>query len=158
MFLLFSVAFGLVVLGFVGLVVPGLPGAPILFLGLVAAAWAEDFGFVGWRTLLVLGGMAALTYVVDLAAAALGANVFGGSKRALGGAAVGAFVGVFFGLPGVLLGPFLGAMIGEFTTGRGIPKSGMAGLGATLGFMVGAVAKFALAVSMVGVFLLVRFG
>ena len=155
--LLWILAAGLVFVGLLGLVMPGVPGAPILFLGLVAAAWAEDFAFVGLRTLLVLGVMSALTYVVDLAAAALGAEVFGGSKRALLGAAIGAFAGLFFGLPGIFIGPFLGAMIAELTNRRSLEKAGIAGVGAMLGFLMGTVAKLALAVSMVGLFLLVRF-
>ncbi len=155
--LLWILAAGLVFVGLLGLVMPGVPGAPILFLGLVAAAWAEDFAFVGLRTLLVLGVMSALTYVVDLAAAALGAEVFGGSKRALLCAAIGAFAGLFFGLPGIFLGPFLGAMIAELTNRRSLEKASIAGVGAMLGFLVGTVAKLALAVSMVGLFMLVRF-
>ncbi len=155
--LLWILAAGLVFVGLLGLVMPGVPGAPILFLGLVVAAWAEDFAFVGLRTLLVLGVMSALTYVVDLAAAALGAEVFGGSKRALLGAGIGAFAGLFFGLPGIFLGPFLGAMIAELTNRRSLEKASIAGVGAMLGFLVGTVAKLALAVSMVGLFMLVRF-
>ena len=95
--------------------------------------------------------------MVDLAAAALGAEVFGGSKRALLGAAIGAFAGLFFGLPGIFLGPFLGAMIAELTNRRSLEKASIAGVGAMLGFLVGTVAKLALAVSMVGLFMLVRF-
>jgi len=154
---LWIVALVFTVGGFAGLVLPGLPGAPLLFLGLLSAAWAEDFVHVGWRTLVLIGVMGALTYVVDLAAAALGAEAFGGSKRALLGAGIGAFVGLFFGIPGILLGPFLGALIAELTMKQNLRKASMAGVGAMLGFLVGTAAKFALAAGMVAVFLLVRF-
>lgn len=155
--LLWIAAFALGIAGFAGLVIPGLPGAPLLFLGLAAAAWAEGFAFVDWRTLLLLAVLAALTYVVDVAATALGAQQFGGSKRAVAGAAIGVVAGLFFGLPGILLGPFLGATIAELSHRRHLRDAGIAGIGATLGLLVGTVAKVALAVSMVGVFLLVRF-
>ena len=143
--------------GLVGLVIPALPGAPVLFAGLFAAAWAEDFAYVGWRTLTGLGFMALLSYVVDIAATAFGAGRFGASWRAIVGATVGGIAGLFFGLPGIFLGPFFGAVVGELTAWRSLPAAGRAGLGATLGLAMGAAAKLALAVSMIGLFILVRF-
>ena len=44
--LLWLSAVVLVAAGMAGLVFPALPGAPILFAGLVVAAWAEDFTYV----------------------------------------------------------------------------------------------------------------
>ena len=154
---LWLLAFVLTVAGFAGLVLPALPGAVLLFAGLFAAAWAEDFAYVGWATLVVLGVMASSTYLLDFAATALGTGHFGGSKRAIAGASLGAVVGLFFGILGILLGPFVGAVIGELTAQRDPLAAGRAGVGATLGLVVGAVAKLAVAVSMVGIFVLVRF-
>jgi len=146
----------LVLAGLAGLVLPALPGAPLLFLGLVAAAWAENFAYIGWGTLTVLGGLAVLTYAVDFAAGAFGARRFGATNRAVVGAALGTLLGLFFGLPGVLLGPFVGAVTGELTGNRDLHRAGMAGFGATLGLALGAAAKIALAFAMLGIFLVVR--
>jgi hypothetical protein len=154
--LLWPLAVVMVVAGLVGLVLPALPGAPLLFGGLFAAAWAEDFAYVGAGTLTVLAAMALLTYAVDFAATALGAKKFGASKRAVVGAALGALVGLFFGIPGIILGPFIGAVIGELTTERGLAEASRAGVGATIGLVFGAAAKLALAFSMLGLFVLVR--
>jgi uncharacterized protein YqgC (DUF456 family) len=139
------------------LILPALPGAPLLFAGLLLAAWVEDFSYVGGGTLAVLGVLALLTYAVDFAASALGAKRFGASKRAVAGAAIGALVGIFFGLPGILLGPFVGAMLGELSDRRGPRDAARAGVGATLGLALGAAAKLALAFSMLGIFALARF-
>ena len=73
------------------------------------------------------------------------------------GAAIGAVVGIFFGLPGLLLGPFVGAALGEFSARRGMAAAGKAGIGATLGLVIGAAAKLALAFSMIAVFMAARF-
>jgi len=154
--LLWILSSALILAGLVGLVLPALPGAPLLFLGLVAAAWAENFTYIGWGTLTVLGGLAVLTYAVDFAAGAFGARRFGATNRAVVGAAVGTLLGLFFGLPGVLLGPFVGAVIGELTGHRDLHRAGMAGFGATLGLALGAAAKIALAFAMLGIFLVVR--
>jgi uncharacterized protein YqgC (DUF456 family) len=155
--LLWLLAAVLVVAGLAGLILPALPGAPLLFAGLLVAAWVEDFGYVGGGTLAVLGALALLTYAVDFAASALGAKRFGASKRAIVGAAIGALVGIFFGLPGILLGPFVGAVVGELTGRRGPRDAARAGLGATVGLALGAAAKLALAFSMLGIFALARF-
>ncbi len=155
--LFWIIAFLLVAAGIAGLIIPALPGAPILFGGLFMAAWAEDFSHVGWMTLMVLGVMAILTYAVDFLAGAFGAKRFGASRRAVVGAALGAVVGIFFGIPGVLLGPFIGAVLGEFSVRPDVRAAGMAGFGATLGLALGAAAKLALGFAMVGIFLIVRF-
>jgi len=155
--LLWILAAALVIAGLVGLVVPALPGAPLLFAGLFVAAWSEDFAYVGAKTLIALGGMAALSYALDFAATALGARRFGASGRAVAGAAVGAVVGLFFGLPGLLLGPFLGAVIGELTVRRELRAAAGAGVGAFLGLLLASAGKLALGFAMIGLFLLVRF-
>lgn len=155
--LLWALAALLVLAGLAGLFLPALPGAVLLFGGLALAAWIENFAHVGWGTLTVLGLLALLTYPADLLASAFGAKRYGASPRAITGAVVGAGVGIFFGLVGVLLGPFVGAVIGEFSTQRHLGRAGRAGLGATLGLVIGVAAKLALALAMLGVFAVVRF-
>ncbi len=163
--LLWTLAALLVVGGVLGLVLPGLPGAPLVFAGLIAAAAADDFEFVGVWSLLALGFMAGLTYAVDFVAGALGAKKFGASKRAVIGAAIGALVGalgvvvgLLAGLPGLVLGPFVGAVIGELSQHGNLRQAGWAGFGATLGLALGAAVKLGLALSMIGLFALLRFG
>jgi len=156
LFFLLALGACLVLLGVVGLVFPALPGAPLLFVGLVVIAWAEDFAHVGMGTLAVLAVLAALSYLVDILAGVFGAKRFGASARAMIGAGLGALVGLFFGIPGVLLGPFAGACVGEFTVRPDFKAAGRAGVGATLGLVVGAAAKIALAFSMLGIFAVMR--
>jgi uncharacterized protein YqgC (DUF456 family) len=154
--LLLLLAAVLVVIGICGLALPIVPGAPVMFLGLFLAAWAEEFVFVGAGTLLVLAGLTALTYVVDFIAGIFGVKLFGASGRAMIGAGIGAIVGLFFGLFGVLIGPFVGACIGEFSVSRQLHAASKAGVGATLGLVLGAAAKIALAFVMLGIFIFMR--
>jgi uncharacterized protein len=154
--LLWLLAALLIVVGFAGLILPAVPGIPLVFAGLVLLAWAENFAFVGWITLTALGLLALLSYGVDLLAASLGAKRFGASPRAVAGAALGVVAGLFFGLPGIVLGPFVGAVIGEFSRQASARAAMQAGLGAMLGLLFGALLKIALAFTMVGVFVLDR--
>ncbi|MCP3985274.1 MAG: DUF456 domain-containing protein [bacterium] len=153
---LFALSAVLVAVGLAGMMLPVIPGAPVLLAGLVVAAWAEDFVYVGYGTLAVLGLLVLLTYAVDFAAGVFGARRFGATRRGMVGAALGALVGLFFGIPGVLLGPFAGAVLGELSGQRGLDEAGRAGMGASFGLILGAAAKLALAFSMLGLFAAVR--
>jgi uncharacterized protein YqgC (DUF456 family) len=155
--MLWLLAVGLVIVGIAGLALPALPGAPLLFLGLVTAAWADNFAYVDTQLLVVLAILAALTYAVDIIAGALGARRFGASGWAIFGATAGALVGVFFGLAGIVLGPFLGALGAELLHSRNLTVAGKSGVGATLGMLAGALAKLAIAFSMLGLFAYARF-
>lgn len=155
--ILWIVAAILTFTGLSGLLMPVVPGAPILFLGLLCGAWAEGFQYIGVWSLLVLAAMAALTYVVEFAASAVGAKKFGGSRRAMIGAALGGVVGLFLGIPGILLGPFAGAVAGELSLQRSLDEASRAGFGTVVGLAVGLAGKFAIGVAMVGLFLLMRF-
>lgn len=150
--LLWICAVVFVAVGIAGTLLPVLPGVPLVFVGLLAAAWAGDFQAVGWPVLLVLAVLAAASFVVDIGASSLGAKRAGATRAATVGAALGALVGVFFGLPGLLLGPFAGAAIGQFLARRDVAEAGRVGAGAWIGFLVGTAAKLALAILMVLVF------
>lgn len=147
----------LIVVGLAGLFFPIIPGAILLFAGLALAAWADNFVYVGWATLTALGVLALLTYPADFLASAFGAKRYGASKRAITGAVIGAAVGIFFGLPGVLLGPFFGAVAGELLTQFHLGRAGRAGIGATLGLVIGVAAKLAIALTMLGIYAVVRY-
>jgi len=154
---LWTIAGVLVLAGLAGLILPAIPGAPLIFAGLVVGAWADDFAYVGVWTIVVLAVLTLVTIGVDFWATMFGAKRFGASKRAVIGALVGSIIGLFLGLPGVLFGPFIGAVIGEISSRGSLPQATRAGFGATLGLVLGAAIKLALALSMIGIFVAVRF-
>ena len=150
--LLWSLAVLLVVIGLAGILVPVLPGAVLVFVGLVLAAWADEFAHVGWFTLAILAILTIGVYLLDFLAGAYGTDRMGASKRAVVGAVLGGVVGLFFGLPGLILGPFIGAVAGEYTVRRNLGQAGRAGAGAWLGLALGAAVKVALVFVMLGIF------
>ncbi|MGY6518954.1 MAG: DUF456 domain-containing protein [Lysobacteraceae bacterium] len=149
-----TLAVVLVLVGLAGVVLPVLPGVPILFAGLWLAAWNAGFEPVGFWTLLILAKLTVLSILVDVLASLLGARRVGASARGLAGAAVGTVVGLFMGLVGVLLGPFIGAVLGEMSHGRGMREASRAGVGTWVGLLLGTVAKVAIAFTMLAVFAL----
>ena len=144
----------LIVVGFVGTVVPALPGVPLVFAGMLVAAWADGFQHVGLWTLIGLGVLTLIAVAVDFIAGLAGAKRVGASRLALFGAAIGTLVGIFFGIPGLLLGPFLGALIGELCAGGTLTRATNVGVGAWIGFLVGTVLKLGVCFAMLGVFAL----
>lgn len=143
----------IIVAGIVGTVVPALPGVPMIFAGLVLAAWSNDFAVIGWGTLSVLAVLTLFAILIDYLAAAFGAKRLGASTRAFWGATLGALIGMFFGLPGIILGPFIGAVIAELSGGQGARQAGRSGYGVWLGLVFGTAAKLSIAFLMLGVFL-----
>ena len=143
----------LLVLGLAGTVVPFLPGTPLIVAGALVHAIAYDWTPITPLRLGVLAVLAVLGYLLHYAAGALGARHAGGSRWAVAGAIVGGVVGLFLGIPGLLLGPPLGAIAGELLRGGNLQTSVRTGIAAFLGMLAGAVANFAIGVTMVGLFL-----
>jgi uncharacterized protein YqgC (DUF456 family) len=144
----------LIVVGFVGTIVPALPGVPLVFAGMFVAAWADGFQHVGVWWLVGLGVLTVIALAVDFLAGLAGAKRVGASRMALIGAAVGTIVGIFFGIPGLLLGPFLGALIGELVAGGTLKRATGVGVGAWVGFLIGTVLKLGVCFAMLGLFAL----
>lgn len=158
----YVLAAALVLLGLVGVVLPALPGLPLVYAGMLLAAWADGFERIGVWTLVALGVLTALSLAVDLAATAMGAKRVGASRLALLGAAIGTVVGLFFSLVGVFVAPFVGAVIGELIHRRKLASADLGhatkvGLGTWLGILFGVVLKLALAFAMIGLFLIAWF-
>ena len=147
----------LIVAGIAGTVLPALPGIPLLFAGLVAGAWADDFQRVGWVTLTVLGVLALASLAIDFAATAMGAKRVGATRKAIVGAALGTLLGLFFGIPGLIVGPFVGAVAGEIVSHGEWRRATSAGVGTWVGLLFGTLAKIALAFAMIGVFVFAFF-
>ena len=152
-FILWLGAVLLVLIGVLGALVPVLPGAVLVFAGLLLASWADGFARVGPATLAILALLTVAVYVVEFLAGAYGVEKAGASRRAVLGAVLGTIVGLFFGLAGLVLGPFVGAVLGELTLRPRLVEAGKAGAGAWLGIVLGAAAKMALIFVMLGVFL-----
>ena len=142
----------LVLVGFAGVILPALPGLPLVFAGMLLAAWAGDFQQIGWVTLVVLGLLTLLSVGVDFFATLVGAKRVGASRKALLGAVLGTFAGLFFGPIGLFAGPFVGALLGELWHGREIGQAAKVGLGTWLGILLGTVLKLGLAFAMLGLF------
>ena len=147
-------AIALILVGVVGTFLPVLPGAALVFGGMLLAAWIDDFQRIGWITLTLLGVLTVLVFIIDVVAAVLGAKRVNASRLALVGAAVGTIVGLFFGIVGIVIAPFIGAVAGELITRGKLEPAARVGFGTWLGMAVGALVKMAVVLAMLGVFVM----
>lgn len=150
----YFLAAALVLMGLIGVVLPALPGLPLVFAGMLLAAWAGDFQQIGWVAVIVLGLLTLLSLATDLFATAVGAKKVGASRKALVGSVLGTFAGLFFFPIGLFVGPFAGALIGELWHGKEWRQAAKVGFGTWLGLALGVVLKLGLAFSMLAVFAL----
>lgn len=149
----------LMVVGLLGVVLPALPGLPLVFGGMLLAAWANGFEDIGVWTLVALGVMTLFSFVIDFFSTAVGAKRVGASRKAIVGAVLGTFAGIFFAPIGLFVGPFAGALTGELIHLRRLDRDGLGqatkvGLATWLGIVLGVALKIALAFAMLGLFVL----
>ena len=145
-------AWGLIVVGVAGTVLPALPGTALVFAGAALGAWIDDFERVSGITIAVLGALAVLAFVLDYVAGLLGAKKAGASRQALVGAAIGTVLGIFMGIVGVLFMPFVGAVVGEYLARREHAGALKVGVATWVGLMIAMLAKVVIAFVMIGIF------
>ncbi|MFN9806391.1 MAG: DUF456 domain-containing protein [Betaproteobacteria bacterium] len=150
---LWVVAVLLIAVGVAGVVLPALPGVVFVFLGILLAAWIDDFARIGGLTLGVLGALAVIAFVIDYLASTLAAKRAGATRLGLIGAAIGTVLGIFTGFIGLLFMPLVGAAVGEFLGHRDALRAGHVGVATWIGLLVGTVAKIAIVFTMIGIFI-----
>jgi len=134
----------LLVLGFLGSILPVLPGTPLSYLGILLLHFTSKVEFsieflVLWAILVIL--VQVLDYLIPI----WGTKKFGGSKYGVWGSVLGMIAGLFFGPLGIILGPFIGAIIGELLAGKASKEAIKAGFGTFVGFLFGTISKLIVA-------------
>jgi len=141
----------LLLLGFVGTLVPFLPGHLILFFAALAH-WLmlrEESG-VEWWTFAVLAFLLILSQVFEFLSGAAGTRWFGGTRWGAAGALIGGIVGIFFIPLGLFLGPLIGSMFCEFVFAKKeVRPATVSGVGSVLGTVAGMVIKIIVGVMMI---------
>ena len=131
------------IIGMAGSILPGLPGPPVSWAGLlILYIWGSGTNGAGepisTSFLLIWLAITVVVCVIDYVVPAYFTRVTGGSKAAGRGAIVGLIVGMLVPPVGIILGTLAGAFLAEFIVSR---KSGWqstkSAVGALLGFLFG---------------------
>ena len=146
--ILYTVAVILCAVGLVGCVLP-FPGHLFVLGACVCASIAHGEPHPAWWMWAIMAVLVALGMTVDTLCSMAGAKKFGGTKAAMFGVIPGVIVGAFFAPIGLFVGPFLGAFLAEvIIRRRELGKSTVSGVGATLGYIAGALSRSAVAIVM----------
>ena len=131
------------VIGIAGSILPGLPGTPVSWVGLLLLyIWGNGSDIVGnpltLKALIAWGVVVAIVSVIDYIVPMYFTKVTGGSRYAERGALVGLIAGIILTPVGMILGSFLGAFLFElYYTRKGAGQALKAAFGSFLGFITG---------------------
>ena len=122
--------------GFVGCIVPIIPGPPLSFLALIILSFAKNWEPFSPAFLICMAVLTIAVFVLDYIIPAGGARKYGASKSGVWGSIIGMPLG-FFMLPpwGILIGGMVGALAGEFIAGKERKMAFRAAWGIFVGYM-----------------------
>ncbi|HZI33041.1 MAG TPA: DUF456 domain-containing protein [Candidatus Binatia bacterium] len=147
-----SVTLLVMLIGLIGSLFPVLPGPPLILVAAIIHRLVFGEASISNLVLIILIWLTVVALVFDFLASMFGTRKFGATWRGMIGAIIGGVAGLFFGLPGIIIGPFLGAMLFELLGDKEFKEAVHAGLGATVGLLLGIVGKFAIGVGMIIIF------
>ena len=131
------------VIGIAGSILPGLPGTPVSWVGLlILYVWGSGTNLAGesltLRSLVIWGVIVALVSIIDYIVPMYFTKVTGGSKYAERGALIGLIAGIILTPVGMILGSFLGAFLYElYYSRKGTAQALKAAFGSFIGFITG---------------------
>ncbi|MBV1759225.1 MAG: DUF456 domain-containing protein [Dethiosulfatibacter sp.] len=130
------------VVGFIGTVLPILPGVILVFSGMVVYGILTNFHDLNIYFFLMQGVAMILVFVIDFIASTVGIRKFDGSKQAAVGGAFGIIIGlIVLGPLGIAIGPFIGAVGVELLSGKDMNHSIKSGFGSLIGILGGTILK-----------------
>lgn len=140
----------LFIAGVAGTVLPILPGAILIYGGMLLYGFMTKFTTLDANFFLLQALVLVLIFSIDFLASAIGTKRFNGSKQASWGAIIGTVLGlIFFGPLGIVIGPFLGAVLAEVLQGREIYQAIRVGFGTLVGILGGTVLKLCAEILMI---------
>lgn len=146
--LLFAVI--LFVVGLVGTVLPVLPGAILIYGGMLLYGFMTGFAALDANFFLLQAMALIIIFAVDFLATAAGTKHFGGSNNAVWGAILGTLAGLLiFGPFGIIIGPFLGATLAELRRGKQPNLAFRAGFGTLIGLLGSTILKLSIEILMI---------
>ncbi|MCQ2208278.1 MAG: DUF456 domain-containing protein [Paludibacteraceae bacterium] len=137
----------LMLVAFVGCIVPALPGPVLGYAGMWLIHITNRIEF-SIRDLLIAGVITIVVILLDYVVPAWCTKKFGGSKKGVWGSILGLIVGLIAPVPlGFLWGPFVGAVVGELIEGKDNMESLKSGMGSFVGFILSTGLKIAVVVA-----------
>ncbi|MGE4274247.1 MAG: DUF456 domain-containing protein [Desulfitobacterium sp.] len=143
------IAIILFIVGLLGTVLPILPGAILIYGGMLIYGLMTGFATLDLTFFLIQGLVFSFIFLVDYWATVEGTRRYGGSKQAGWGAAIGMIMGLFFMPLGIVIGPFLGAVTAELLRKTELSHAIRVGFGTLVGLLGGTIIKLGVEILMI---------
>ncbi len=144
----------LCIIGLLGCIVPGLPGPPLNYAGLLLVQYVHK-PFETY-TLIIFGILTAGILVIDFILPVWFAKKFGATKKGIWGSIIGMFVGIFFTPVGMIIGLLIGAIVGDLLAGRTSGQATRSGIAIFFGTLLSVGLKLGVA-GVISVFVFYEF-
>ncbi len=145
----------LFIAGLLGTLLPILPGAVLVYAGLLLYGFMTQFETLNLYFFIMQAIVLIIIFAADYASSAIGTKLFGGSKQAAIGAIIGTILAlIFLGPAGILIGPLVGAIAVELLRGVEFKQALRAGLGTLVGVLGGTLFKLCAEILMIVYFLI----
>ena len=145
----------LFLVGIIGCIIPGLPGSPLCWGGLLTGHFiSKTSDEITWTVLIITAVVCVGVEIVNNLVPSYFTKKSGGSKAGSWGSTIGVFVGMFTGqILLIFAGPFLGALVGELIHDHSdVKKALRSALYSFLGFITGTGLRLVTAAVLVVIF------
>lgn len=136
--------------GLAGTFLPVLPGAPLIWLGMLLYGLITGFEKLTAAFFVGQAMAVALVFFIDYAANVWGVKKYGGSSAATWGSLAGLVLGiVLLGPLGIVFGPFVGAVAGDLVAQKPLFSAVRSGVGTIIGMIGGLAFKLVVEAGMI---------
>ena len=140
--LIIIIASLLMLIGFIGAIIPIIPGPIISYLGLLLIYFFTELSF-SMNEILFYTILTIIIFFSDYLLQFIGVKKFGGKKYSIYGTMLGILIGLLFVPIGLIAGPFLGAYLGALMDNKQENQAIRIAFGSLIGFVFGTFIKIA---------------
>jgi uncharacterized protein YqgC (DUF456 family) len=150
--ILFAVALLVMIIGLAGVILPILPGIPLIFGATVLYAILTRFENIDLYLILIFACFTIFGLIVDYLANYLSVKKMGGTGAGALGAVIGLMIGIFIGVVWIVVLPFVLSVTFELIAGRESRQALKSGIGSFIGLLFGGLTRFIIGCVMIGIF------
>ncbi len=141
-------------IGFIGVILPVVPGVPYMFVIALLYGFIDTFEHLTPTELTTLGVVALSSIIIDYLSGMIGAKVGGASREGVRYGFIGLVIGTLIFPPlGSILGLFLGVLAGELSKRRSQQQAIKAATAGLIGSLTGIGINLILALVFVALFI-----
>jgi uncharacterized protein len=144
----------LMLAGLFFILVPFIPGVPLVWLGLFIYAIGTGFRTIPIPAVIIFFFLMVVTLTLDFIIPLVGLKKYKASNWSILGSFLGFIIGaVLFNIWGVILGPIIGAFLGELIAKRDLKRGFQAAKASLLSSIIGTLLKLVISLVMIGYFI-----